>query len=131
MCKWLPHEYPQFATNTAVELDHVQIAAPPGCEAEARRFFGGLLELEELVKPEPLQARGGVWFAVGDRQLHIGVEPDFAPARKAHPAFRVSDGELDRLAAVLEGVEWDDSLPEVRRFYVADPWGNRIEILAG
>jgi catechol 2,3-dioxygenase-like lactoylglutathione lyase family enzyme len=114
-----------------VELDHVQIAAPPGCEAEARRFFGGLLGLRELEKPEPLRARGGVWFALGDRQLHIGVEQDFAPARKAHPAFRVSPGELDRLAGVLEGVEWDDSLPGVRRFYVADPWGNRIEILAG
>jgi catechol 2,3-dioxygenase-like lactoylglutathione lyase family enzyme len=114
-----------------VELDHVQIAAPPGCEAEARRFFGGLLGLRELEKPEPLRARGGVWFALGDRQLHIGVEQDFAPTRKAHPAFRVSPGELDRLAGVLEGVEWDDSLPGVRRFYVADPWGNRIEILAG
>ena len=113
-----------------MELDHVQIAAPPGCEEEARRFFGGLLGLEEIEKPEPLRARGGVWFAVGSRALHVGVERDFAPARKAHPAFRVSEPELDRLAGVLEGVEWDESLPGVRRFHVADPGGNRLEILA-
>lgn len=110
-----------------MELDHVQIAAPPGCEEEARRFYGGLLGLEEIEKPEPLRSRGGVWFALGDRQLHIGVEEDFTPARKAHPAFRVD--ELDELAATLGDVTWDDSLPGVRRFYVADPWGNRLEIL--
>ena len=80
-------------------IDHVQLAAPPGCEAEARRFFGELLGLEELEKPESLRARGGVWFRVGAQQLHIGVEPEFAPARKAHPAFAVSryDELLDRL----------------------------------
>ena len=71
-------------------IDHVQLAAPPGCEAEARRFFGGLLGLEEIEKPEPLRARGGVWFRVGAQQLHVGVEQEFAPARKAHPAFAVS-----------------------------------------
>jgi catechol 2,3-dioxygenase-like lactoylglutathione lyase family enzyme len=113
----------------------VQLAAPPGCEAEARRFFGDLLGLEELEKPEPLRARGGAWFALGDSgELHIGVEEPFAPARKAHPAFRLSPGELDELAARLEAagerVEWDDSLPGVRRFYTADPWGNRLELLA-
>jgi catechol 2,3-dioxygenase-like lactoylglutathione lyase family enzyme len=127
-CKGVRRELPQFATNTVVELDHVQIAAPPGCEAEARRFYGGVLGLEEVEKPEPLRARGGVWFQAGDRQLHVGVEQDFAPARKAHPAFRVSEEELDRLAAELDA-GWDDSLPGVRRFYVADPWGNRVEIL--
>ena len=112
----------------------MQIAAPAGCEEEARRFFGGLLGLQEVEKPEPLRARGGAWFALGDRQLHVGVEPDFAPARKAHPAFRVDAEELDRLAESLaaagEQVRWDDELPGFRRFYTADPWGNRIEILA-
>jgi catechol 2,3-dioxygenase-like lactoylglutathione lyase family enzyme len=117
-----------------LELDHVQLAAPSGCEPEARRFFGGLLGLEELDKPEPLRSRGGAWFALGDGgQLHVGVEEPFAPARKAHPAFRVSPEELDELAARLdsagERVEWDDSLPGVRRFYTADPWGNRLELL--
>jgi catechol 2,3-dioxygenase-like lactoylglutathione lyase family enzyme len=118
-----------------IELDHVQLAAPPGCEAEARRFFGDLLGLEELEKPEPLRSRGGAWFALGGGgQLHVGVEEPFAPARKAHPAFRLAPEKLDELAARLESagerVEWDDSLPGVRRFYTADPWGNRLELLA-
>jgi catechol 2,3-dioxygenase-like lactoylglutathione lyase family enzyme len=118
-----------------VILDHIQLAAPPGCEAEARRFFGDLLGLEELEKPEPLRSRGGAWFALsGGGQLHVGVEEPFAPARKAHRAFRVAPEELDELAARLESagarVEWGDSVPGVRRFYVADPWGNRLELLA-
>jgi catechol 2,3-dioxygenase-like lactoylglutathione lyase family enzyme len=118
-----------------IELDHVQIAAPPGCEDEARRFFGDLLGLEELEKPEPLRSRGGAWFALGGGgQLHVGVEEPFAPARKAHPAFRVPVADLDELAQRLESagekLEWDDSLPGVRRFYTADPWGNRLELLA-
>jgi catechol 2,3-dioxygenase-like lactoylglutathione lyase family enzyme len=112
-------------------LDHVQIAAPAGCEAEARHFFGELLGLRELPKPEPLTTRGGVWFQVGAQELHIGVEPEFEPARKAHPALRL--GDVDALAARLEaaGVEtrWDDELQGVRRFYAEDPWGNRIEFL--
>jgi len=115
-------------------LDHVQLAAPPGCETAARRFFGQLLGLVELEKPSPLRARGGVWFQAGGQQLHIGVEQAFAPARKAHPAFRVALGTLDELAARLqEGgaeVQWDEELPGVRRFYTEDPWGNRIELLA-
>src|SRR3954468_22045376 len=85
-----------------VGLDHVQIAAPPGCEGEARRFYGGLLGLAELDKPAPLAARGGAWFDLGDgRQLHVGVEADFAPARKAHPALRVGAGSLEVLAERL------------------------------
>jgi catechol 2,3-dioxygenase-like lactoylglutathione lyase family enzyme len=118
-----------------VILDHVQLAAPPGCEDEARRFFGDLLGLEELEKPEPLRSRGGAWFTLGGGgQLHVGVEEPFRPARKAHPAFRLPAPELDelatRLAAAGESVEWDDSLPGLRRFYTADPWGNRLELLA-
>jgi hypothetical protein len=94
-----------------------------------------LLGLEELEKPEPLRSRGGVWFALaGGGQLHVGVEQPFAPARKAHPAFRVSAEELHELATSLEAagerVEWDDSVPGTRRFYTTDPWGNRVELLA-
>jgi catechol 2,3-dioxygenase-like lactoylglutathione lyase family enzyme len=116
-----------------IQLDHVQLAAPPGCEPEARRFFG-LLGLDELEKPGPLRSRGGVWFALGGGgQLHVGVEEPFAPALKAHPAFRLPTAELDELAERLEAagepVEWDHSLPGVRRFYTADPWGNRLELL--
>ena len=117
-----------------VDLDHVQLAAPPGCEAEARRFFGGLLGLEEVEKPHQLRARGGVWFALGDRQLHIGVENPFTPAQKAHVALRLDAQDIDHIAQALTTagaqIEWDDSLPSVRRFYTADPWGNRLEFLA-
>jgi catechol 2,3-dioxygenase-like lactoylglutathione lyase family enzyme len=117
-----------------VILDHVQLAGPPGCEDEARRFYGDLLGLDEIPKPEPMLASGGVWFRVGSHELHIGIEEPFAAARKAHPALRVEPGELDELAARLNAagarVDWDDRYPGVRRFYTADPFGNRIEILA-
>ncbi len=119
--------------ETEIRLDHLQIAAPPGCEPEARRFFGGLLGLPEVEKPEPLRERGGAWFTLGDQQLHVGVEDGFSPALKAHPAIRVEAAELDALADRLTAaggeVHWDDSLPGTRRFYTSDPWGNRIEFL--
>jgi catechol 2,3-dioxygenase-like lactoylglutathione lyase family enzyme len=119
---------------TILRLDHVQIAAPPGCEAAARAFYGDLLGLTELPKPAELAGRGGVWFRLGDQQLHVGVEPDFAPARKAHPAFSVRPEDLDRLAERLAAagvrLTWDLLLPGVRRFYAEDPWGNRLELLA-
>ena len=112
----------------------MQVAAPPGCEAAARRFYGDLLGLREVDKPAPLRARGGVWFQVGDQQLHVGVEELFAPARKAHPALRVRPDALEALAGRLEAagapVVWDDALDGARRFYSEDPWGNRIELLA-
>jgi catechol 2,3-dioxygenase-like lactoylglutathione lyase family enzyme len=115
-------------------VDHVQLAAPPGCEPGARHFYGDLLGLAELTKPESLRARGGVWFRVGPQQLHIGVEAPFSPARKAHPALRVSEDALEliagRLAAAQARVVWNDDLPGVRRFYTEDPWGNRLELLA-
>jgi catechol 2,3-dioxygenase-like lactoylglutathione lyase family enzyme len=121
-------------SDSAIVLDHVQIAAPPGCEPAARRFFGELLGLAEVEKPESLRGRGGVWFALGPQQLHIGVEDEFMPARKAHPALRVRNSYLDALAQRLADagvpVRWDDALSGVRRFYCEDPWGNRIEILA-
>ena len=111
-----------------MRIDHVQVAAPPGCEEAAREFYGGVLGLRELEKPESLRARGGVWFALGDgQQLHVGVEADFAPARKAHPAFVVDD--LDAVAAALRDVQWDEELPGVRRFYATDPFGNRLEFV--
>jgi catechol 2,3-dioxygenase-like lactoylglutathione lyase family enzyme len=117
---------------TLIALDHVQIAGPPGCEEAARRFYGELLGLAEVRKPDALRARGGVWFALGEQQLHIGVEEEFRPARKAHPALRVAARELDALAKRLSQagvrVQWDDDLPGVRRFFSEDPWGNRIEL---
>jgi len=117
-----------------VKLDHVQVAAPPGCEAPARAFYGELLGLPEVEKPESMRASGGAWFALGAQQLHVGVEDPFAPAAKAHPGLSVTDEELDALAERLEAagapVTWDDRMPGARRFYAADPFGNRLELLA-
>jgi catechol 2,3-dioxygenase-like lactoylglutathione lyase family enzyme len=119
-------------------LDHVQIAAPPGAEPRARAFYGDLLGLAEVAKPVPLKARGGVWFALGGgvtgAQLHVGIEPEFRPALKAHPALRFDPQELqalaERLTAAGRAVRWTDELPALRRFYTDDPFGNRLELLA-
>ena len=115
---------------TIIGIDHVQVAAPPGCEAAARAFYGGLLGLEELPKPEPLRARGGCWFHAGAQELHVGVEEPFAPARKAHPGLVVRglDALADRLRESGVEVSFDDSIPNVRRMHVADPFGNRLEL---
>lgn len=90
-----------YRVSGGPRLDHVQIAAPSGCESEARRFFGELIGLAEVEKPEPLRQRGGVWFELGEQQLHVGVKDDFSPAHKAHPALRVSQSELDAIASRL------------------------------
>ena len=120
-----------------VALDHVQIAAPAGCEEAARGFYGALLGLEEIAKPPGLAARGGVWFRVGAQELHVGVSESFAPATKAHPALRaVSRDALARLVATLEEHRIEVSRPDAEeipgtlRCYIHDPWGNRIELLA-
>lgn len=114
-----------------IDLDHIQLACPVGAEAAARAFFGGLLELEEIPKPEPLASRGGCWFRVGARQLHLGVEEPFRPATKAHPALVVDDAAalFERLSAAGVVCDWDDALPGINRFYAKDPWGNRIEFI--
>ena len=114
-----------------VALDHVQLAMPSGNEAEAEAFYCGVLGFAVVPKPEPLASRGGRWFACGDVQVHLGVEQDFRPARKAHPALRV-DG-FDELVGKLDDLgmswRWDDDLPGARRLYVDDPFGNRIEVI--
>jgi catechol 2,3-dioxygenase-like lactoylglutathione lyase family enzyme len=112
-------------------VHHVMIAIPKGGEAEARAFYGDALGLGELSKPEALQARGGVWFSAGGIQLHLGVDSDFRPATKTHIALQVSEIAALRDRLVISGyrVESDDSLPGFERYYVADPFGNRIEIL--
>lgn len=114
-------------------IDHVQLAAPAGREEEARAFYSGCLGWPEIPKPAALQARGGVWFQCGAHQVHIGVQKDFVPATKAHPAFRV--GHLERLRNHLLThsipITDDDARSDegVRRFYVDDPFGNRLEFL--
>ena len=113
-------------------IDHVQLAMPAGREDEARRFYADVLGLHEVSKPASLANRGGCWFASADGriQVHLGIDPDFRPARKAHPAFVVGDLDAlrERLAdAGADAIE-DDAI-EVRRFYTADPFGNRIEFM--
>ena len=111
------------------DIDHIQLAAARGCDADARRFFGDLLGLEEIEKPERLRGRGGCWFRVGSRQLHIGIEDEFRPAMKAHPAFTVSDVEALFATLTQAGVPCfrDEFRPGRKRFYANDPWGNRLE----
>jgi catechol 2,3-dioxygenase-like lactoylglutathione lyase family enzyme len=120
---------------TFTGIDHVQLAAPAGCEPEARAFYGGVLGMRELAKPESLRPRGGVWFACGAQSVHIGVDPDFAPARKAHPAIAVADAAAlarlaERVTAAGAEMHWDDELPGTVRFYTSDPFGNRLELVA-
>jgi hypothetical protein len=113
----------------------VQVAAPPGCEEQARAFYGDVLGLPELEKPEVLATRGGCWFACGRQQLHVGVSDAFTPAAKAHPALSVRDAEtlevlLAELAAAGYATRRDVELPGLARGFVDDPWGNRIELVA-
>lgn len=100
---------------------------PAGAEDQARAFYTGLFGLVEVAKPAALAGRGGVWFTGGGVNLHLGVEDPFRPAQKAHPALIVDD--LEAAQAVLQGGEIS-ALPGLRRFFVADPFGNRIEVLA-
>jgi catechol 2,3-dioxygenase-like lactoylglutathione lyase family enzyme len=113
-------------------IDHVQVAVPRGSEDEARAFYAGVLGLEEIPKPEPIRARGGVWFRAGAQELHLGVEEPFAPARKAHPGLVADD--LDALRARLRAIglayEDDAKIAGVDRLFVSDPFGNRLELRA-
>ena len=124
--------------NSIVGVHHVQVAAPPGCESKARAFYGALLGLREIEKPPLLAGRGGCWFTAGAGEVHVGVEEPFRPATKAHPALLVGTAAaLEELAMALSasGVEvrWADQaeIPGQRRFHVSDPWGNRLELVAG
>ena len=118
-------------TIRVAALDHVQLAMPADGELEAEKFYRDMLGFTVLAKPEPLASRGGRWFASGTVQVHLGVEEDFRPARKAHPALRV-DG-FDDLVVEPErsGASWrfDEDLPGARRLFVDDPFGNRIEVI--
>ena len=114
-----------------MRIDHVQLAMPAGGEDAARMFFGDLLGMDEIPKPEALRARGGCWFRRGACEIHVGVDPDFRPQRKAHPAFAVNDVDATsaRVEAAGHEVRWDDAIPGVRRSYTDDPFGNRIEVV--
>lgn len=115
----------------ALALDHLQLAMPRGEEAAGRAFYGRVLGLAEIRKPEPLAARGGLWFQCGPQQLHLGVEDDFRPAKNAHPAFVVDDLEAlakelqtEGYAIVLDSVQIEGG----RRIFTEDPFGNRVEL---
>jgi len=112
-------------------LDHVQLAMPAGRECEARAFYAGLLGIPEVPKPPNLAKRGGCWFERGRLKLHLGVERDFRPARKAHPAFLVEDlAQLaQRLARAGHPTRTEEPLAGYNRLYVDDPFGNRIELM--
>lgn len=114
-------------------VDHILLAAPPGCEADARRFYGELLGWPEIPKPENLRKLGGVWFQCGPHQVHIGVENGFVASKKAHPAFHVKDVHALRAHLIEHGVTVIDDVERndegVGRFFVYDPFGNRLEFL--
>lgn len=112
-------------------LDHVQLAMPAGAEDAAVAFYAGVLGLTEVPKPAALAGRGGVWFAGPGIALHLGTDSPFAPAKKAHPAFTVASLAAARAHLDMHGITWTDggALPGLVRLYVADPFGNRIEIL--
>ena len=119
-------------TMKILSIDHVQIAMPAGEEETARAFYVNILGFTEIPKPAELVKRGGAWFQSENVQLHLGVESDFRPARKAHPAFIVDDIEAILEKVQHAGYEWDESQPPLdgyKRAHVYDPFGNRIELM--
>lgn len=114
-----------------IRVHHVQIAIPTGGEDDARRFYGDVLGMEEITKPTVLAARGGAWFRQGDFELHVGIDEEFEPAQKAHPGVLVEDLEAmaSRFSDAGIQIRPDRALPGYRRFYVDDPFGNRLEFL--
>lgn len=113
-----------------VGVHHVQVACPAGTEGLLRSFYGDVLGMPEIPKPAELARRGGVWFRAGDQELHCGVEPGFAPARKAHPCLAVDaiDESAEAVARAGGQVRWDANVDGVRRFHTEDPVGNRLEV---
>ena len=118
-----------------VAIEHVQLAMPPGGEAEAQAFYEGLLGLPRVPKPPHLERRGGCWFEsdAGSSavKIHLGVEDPFRPARKAHPALLVHDlaALVEQLRAAGTTVRADEPLDGYHRVYVDDPFGNRLELM--
>jgi len=114
-----------------IGLDHVQLAMPAGGEAEAAAFYVELLGFSQVTKPPHLAVRGGCWFETPAAKVHLGVETDFHPARKAHPALLVDDlaGLVSRLEAAGVEVRDESGLEGYLQRYVDDPFGNRIELL--
>jgi len=112
-------------------IHHVQLSCPAGSEPALRAFYAGVLGLSEIPKPPLLAPRGGCWFRGDGIELHLGVEADFRPARKAHPGLLVHgiDDWAGRLEASGADVVWAEDIPGMRRFHSHDPLGNRLEFL--
>jgi predicted enzyme related to lactoylglutathione lyase len=112
-------------------IDHVQIAIPAASESRARAFYSGILGFTEIEKPVQMAERKSIWFAAGAVNLHLGIEPDFTPAKRAHPAFVVEG--LDGILAACDhaGImtKPDTSFNGFRRVHVFDPFGNRLELM--
>ena len=116
---------------SVIRLDHVQLAMPAGREADAVAFYEGVLGIPHVAKPDHLAARGGCWFENGELKVHLGVDTDFRPATKAHPAFIVDDVRSIATAVTAAGlrVNDDEPLDGFERVYVSDPFGNRLELM--
>jgi predicted enzyme related to lactoylglutathione lyase len=114
-----------------LSLDHVQVAIPVGGEGRARDFYAGILGFTEINKPASMAGRNSIWFAAGAVNLHLGIEPDFHAAKRAHPAFVVND--LDEILAACERAglttKPDTSFDGFRRVHISDPFGNRLELM--
>jgi hypothetical protein len=112
-------------------IDHVQLAIPPGGEADARRFYLEVLGMTEVPKPEDMRARGGMWFTAGAVAIHIGIEEGFRPSVKMHPAIVVADLAALRARLVNAGCEWKEAteIAGTQRGHTKDPFGNRIELI--
>lgn len=126
-----PYDEPAAKTPLDYGLHHVQLALPPDGEEACRHFYVGILGLTEVQKPPALAARGGLWVRADQLEIHLGVEADFRPQKKAHPGLLVSD--IDGLAHRLHDhswpLIWDDNFPGMRRFHTEDNNGNRLEFL--
>ena len=118
--------------NPFTAIDHVQLAMPPGQEQAARIFYAGTLGMREILKPAELASRGGCWFQSGDVQIHLGVEADFRPAKKAHPALRCANYDALLMTLRASGIDVYEvaDIPGVRRCHIHDCFGNRLELIA-
>ena len=123
---------PSVPASFGFRLQHVQLAIPRGSEDACRQFYVGILGLTEVPKPPALAVRGGMWLRAEGVEIHLGVDDDFRPAKKAHPAFIVTgfEGLVERLTASGIEIRWDESIPGTRRFHTSDNVGNRLEFIA-
>jgi len=112
-------------------IDHIQLVSPKGGENEARKFYSEILGMKEIPKPDNLKGRGGCWFICGNQEIHISIQEDFVSPKKAHPGLIVTNIEVlrERLITLNFEIKEEPPIEGRTRFFVADPFGNRIEFL--